>query len=198
MNIVTNILMGWDRKLQCPIPSGELFDFCIGFLHRHSPKDLGTSMSIGWCIPMGMPINTTRFLQLVKDPNSQFMNHFIAHQITLLQTEKPILKGAFCLDCDGFLQVLVLFIPIFKRPKQNASVPIAANCPIFKTSFTNEHLLWQTITKLATSIGIQPKTFNPIEIENFINALNLLPFPNAKSNSFKVNSIVLTLTLLRH
>lgn len=145
-------------------------------------------MSIGWCIPMRMPITTTRFLQLVGDPNSQFMDHLIAYQTTLIQMETPILKGAFCLDCDGFLQVLVLFISMFKRPKQNACVLIATNCPIFKTCFTNEHLLRQTTTKLATSIGIQPKTFNPIGIENFINnALDLLPFPNAKSNTFKVN-----------
>ncbi len=155
-------------------------------------------MSIGWCIPMGMPIITTRFLQLVGDRNSQFMNHLIAHQTTLLQTETPILKRALCFDCDGFLQVLVSFISIFKRPKQNACVPIVANCPIFKTCFTNEHLLKQTTTKLTTSIGIQLNTLNPVEIENFINALDLLPFPNAKSNTFKVNSIILPLTLLRY
>jgi hypothetical protein len=100
------------------------------------------------------------------------MNHLIAHQTTLLQTETHILKGAFCLDCDGFLQVLVLSIPIFKRPKQNASVSIVANCPIFKTCFTNEHLLKQTYQIGNLHIGIQLKTFNPIEIENFINALN--------------------------
>ncbi len=107
-------------------------------------------------------------------------------------------KKGFSSCCDGFFQVLVLFIYIFKRPKQNACVPIVANCPIFKTCFTNEHLLKQITTKLATSICIQPKTLNPIEIENFINALNLLPFLDAKSHTFKMNSIVLTLTLLRY
>jgi hypothetical protein len=53
-------------------------------------------------------------------------------------------------------------------------------------------------TKMATSIGIQPKTFNPTEIENFINALDPLPFPDAKSNTFKMDLIVLTLTLFRY
>jgi hypothetical protein len=49
-----------------------------------------------------------------------------------------------------------------------------------------------------TSIGIQPEIFNPTEIENLINALDPLPFPDAKSNIFIVDSIVLTLTLLRY
>jgi hypothetical protein len=74
-------------------------------------------MSIGWCIPMRMQITTTMFLQLVGDPNSPFMNHLIAHQTTFFHMEMPIFKRAFCLDCDGFFQVLVLFIYIFKRPK---------------------------------------------------------------------------------
>jgi hypothetical protein len=49
-----------------------------------------------------------------------------------------------------------------------------------------------------TSIGIQLETFNATKIENFINAPDPLPFPNAKSNTFKVDSIVLTLTLLKY
>jgi hypothetical protein len=49
-----------------------------------------------------------------------------------------------------------------------------------------------------TSIDIQPQNPNPNEIENLINALNPLPFPDAKSNIFIVDSIVLTLTLLRY
>jgi hypothetical protein len=51
---------------------------------------------------------------------------------------------------------------------------------------------------MATSIGIQPKTFNLAKIEIFINALDPLPFPDAKSSTFKVDSIVLTLTLFRY
>jgi hypothetical protein len=51
---------------------------------------------------------------------------------------------------------------------------------------------------MVTSIGIQPKTLNLAKIENFINAIDLLPFPNPKSNTFKVDSIVLTLTLFRY
>jgi hypothetical protein len=49
-----------------------------------------------------------------------------------------------------------------------------------------------------TSIGIQLETFNATKVENFINAPDPLPFPNAKSNTFKVDSIVLTLTLLKY
>ncbi len=64
-----------------------------------------------------MPTTTTKFLQLVRIPNSLSMNHLIAHQTTLLQMEVPILKGAICLDYDGPLQVLVLLIYAFKRPK---------------------------------------------------------------------------------
>jgi len=44
MNITIDVLMGWDRKLHCPIPSGGLFDFCKGFFASWSPKDFGTSM----------------------------------------------------------------------------------------------------------------------------------------------------------
>ncbi len=94
----------------------------------------------------------------------------------------PILKGAICFDYDGPFQVLVLPIFVFKRPKQNTSAFIAANCPTCKTCFINEHLLKQTTTKLMTSIDIQPKIFNPIEIENLNNALDPLPFLDAKSN----------------
>jgi hypothetical protein len=112
--------------------------------------------------------------------------------------EVPILKGAICLDYDGPLQVLVLLIYAFKRPKKNACAPIAANCPTCKTCFTNEHLLRQTSTKLVTFIVEQPETFNPIKIENLINASYPLPFLDAKFNTLKVDSIVLTLTLLRH
>jgi hypothetical protein len=32
MNIVIGVSMGWDKKLQCPTPSGELFNFCKRFL----------------------------------------------------------------------------------------------------------------------------------------------------------------------
>ncbi len=126
------------------------------------------------------------------------MNHLIAHQTTFLQMEVPILKGAICHDYDGLLQVLVLLIYAFKRPKQIACVPIVVDCPTCQTCFINEHFLRQTTTKLMTSIGIQLKTFNHIKIENLINALDPLPFPNEKSNTFKVDSIVLTLTLLRY
>jgi len=31
MNIVIDALMGWDRKLQHPIPNGGLFSLCKGF-----------------------------------------------------------------------------------------------------------------------------------------------------------------------
>jgi hypothetical protein len=58
--------------------------------------------------------------------------------------------------------------------------------------------LKQTTTKLMTSIDIQFKIINSIEIENLINALDLFPFPNEKSNIFIVDSIVLSLTLLRY
>jgi hypothetical protein len=112
-----------------------------------------------------MPTTTTRFLKLVKHPNSPFMNRFIARQTTLLQMEIPISKGAICLDYDGPLQVLILLAFIFKRLKQNASAPIVANCPTCKTCFINEHLLKQTTTKLMTSIDIQLETLNPTRIE---------------------------------
>jgi hypothetical protein len=139
-----------------------------------------------------MPTTTTEFLQLVRDPNSMFMNCLIAHQAIFLQMEVPILKRAICPNCDSPFQVMVLPVFAFKKPKQNTCAPIVANCPTCKTCFTSEHLLKQTTTKMAISIGIQPKTLNPTKIENFINALDLLPFPDAKSNTFKVDSNVLT------
>ncbi len=86
------------------------------------------------------------------------MNYLIAHQTTLLQMKIPILKGAICHDYDGPLQVLILLISAFKRPKQNECAPIAVNCPTCKTCFISEHLLRETTTKLMTSIGIQPNT----------------------------------------
>jgi hypothetical protein len=82
------------------------------------------------------------------------MNHHIIHQTTLLQMEIPISKRVICPNYDGFLQVLVLHVSIFKMPKQNTCVPIVANCPTCKNYFTNEHFLRQTIVKLPTSIGI--------------------------------------------
>jgi hypothetical protein len=126
------------------------------------------------------------------------MNRFIAHQTTLLQMKVPILKGAIYPSCDGLHQVLVLLVFVFKRPKHNTSAPIATICPTCKTCFINEHLLKKTTTKLMTSIDIQPQNPNPNEIENLINALNPLPFPDVKSNIFIMDSIVLTLTLLRY
>jgi hypothetical protein len=126
------------------------------------------------------------------------MNHLIAHQSTFFQMEVPISKGAICHDHDGTLQVLVLFVFVFKRPKQNASAPIAKNCPTCKSYFISEHLLKQTTTKLMTSINIQREILNPIKIENFINAPNLLFFPDSKSNTLIMDSIILTLTLLRY
>ncbi len=143
-----------------------------------------------------MPTTTTRFLQLVRNSNSPFMNCFIAHQTTFFQIKVPILKGAICPNHDDPLQVLVLLDFDFKRPQQNKCAPIVANCPTCKTYLTNEHFLKQTTTKLVTLIGIQLETFNPTKIENFINTPDLLPFP--KSNTFKVDLIVLTLTLLRY
>jgi hypothetical protein len=70
-----------------------------------------------------------------------FMNHFITHQTTFLQMEVPILKRAICLYYDGPLQVLILHVFAFKRPKQNACAPIAMNYSKCKTCFTSEHLL---------------------------------------------------------
>ncbi len=142
----------------------------------------------------GMPTTTTRFLQL-RISNSLFMNRFIAHQTTFLQIKIPILKSVIR-NHDGPLQVLVFLDFDFKRPKQNACAPIVASCPTYTTCFTNEHLLKQTTTKLVTLIGIQLETLNPPKIENLINTLDLLPFP--KSNTFKVDLIVLTSTLLRY
>jgi hypothetical protein len=84
--------------------------------------------------------------------------------------------------------MLILHVFAFKRPKQNACAPIAMNYPKCKTCFTNEHLLMQTTTKLATSIGNQHETLNPTEIENFVNTLDSLLFLHAKSNTFKVDS----------
>jgi len=146
----------------------------------------------------GMPTTRTGFLQLARDPNSTFMNHLIAHQTTFLQMEVPIWKGAICPKCDGPFQMIVLPIFALIRPKQNTCAPIATNCPTCKTCFTSEHFSMQTTTKMATSIGIQLKTLNPTKIENFINALDPLPFSDAKSNTFKIDSIVLTLTLFRY
>jgi len=87
-------------------------------LHPRSPKDLGTSTPIGWIIPMAcQPLPLGFYNLLIKDPNSLFMNCLIAHQITFLQMEVPISKGAICFDCDGLLQMLILPVFIFKRPK---------------------------------------------------------------------------------
>jgi hypothetical protein len=112
--------------------------------------------------------------------------------------EIPISKGAICHDHDGPLQLLVLSVFVFKRPKQNASAPIATNCPTCKTCFICEHLLKQTTTKLMTSISIQLENLNPTKIENLINAPYSLFFPNAKPNTLIVDSIVLMLKLLRY
>ncbi len=144
-----------------------------------------------------MPTITTGFLRLVKDPNSIFMNCLVAHQTTFFQMEIPISKGAICHNYDSPFQMLILPVFAFKRPKKNTCAPITMNCPTWKTCFTSEHLLRQTTTKMVTSISIQPKTLNPAKIENFINPIDSLPFPNPKSNTFKVDSIVLTLTLFR-
>jgi hypothetical protein len=65
----------------------------------------------------GMPTTTTRFLQLIKDPNSSVMNHFITHQTTFFQMEIPISNWPICPNYNGFLQVLVLYVSIFKMPK---------------------------------------------------------------------------------
>jgi hypothetical protein len=143
-----------------------------------------------------MPTTTTRFLQLVRNSNSPLMNRLIAHQTTFLQIKVPISKGAICPNHGGPLQVLVLLVSNFKRLKQKACVLIVVNCPTCKTCFTNEHLLKQTTTKFVTLIGIQLETLNPTKIENRINTPNSLPFP--KSNTIKVDLIVLTLTLLKY
>jgi hypothetical protein len=49
-----------------------------------------------------------------------------------------------------------------------------------------------------TSINIQLEILNPTKIENLINALDLLLFPYAKFNTLIMDSIVLTLTLLKY
>jgi hypothetical protein len=92
--------------------------------------------------------------------------------------------------------MLILLIFAFKRPKQNTCAPIVASCPTCKTCFINEHFLNQTTTNLATFIGIQLETLNPTKIVKLINALDPLPFQ--KSNTFKVDLIILTLTLLKY
>jgi len=112
-----------------------------------------------------MPTTTTRFLQLVRNSNSPFMTHLIAHQTTCLQIKVPNSKGAICPNHGGLLQVLVLLVSNFKRLKQKACVPIVASCPTCKTCFTNEHLLKQTTTKLVTLIGIQLETLNPLRLK---------------------------------
>jgi hypothetical protein len=64
MNIVINILMRWDKKLQCPTPSGGLFGFCKRFASTKSQR-LG-NLNAHWLVyTHGMPTTTIRFLQLV-------------------------------------------------------------------------------------------------------------------------------------
>ncbi len=133
--------------------------FVKGFLHPWSPKDLGASMPIGWCIPMAcqpLPLGFCNLLEFKLD-----IYKLVAHQTTFLLIKVPISKGAICPNCDGPLQVLVLLVFSFKRPKQNKCAPIVANSLTCKSCFTNEHFLKQTTTKLATFIGIQLETFNP-------------------------------------
>jgi hypothetical protein len=104
----------------------------------------------------------------------------------------PISKGAICPNCDGLdLQVLVLHISPFKRPKQNTCVLIALNCPTCKTYFTNEHFLKQT-TYYQIGDPHRYETLNPIEILNLINAPDPLPLLDANFNTFKLDSIVIT------
>jgi hypothetical protein len=129
----------------------------------------------------GMPTTTTRFLQLAKDQSSPFMNRLLAHQTTLVHAKVPITKGTIFPDCEGLLQVLVFSISTFKRSKYNLDAPIAANCSKCKTCFTSEHLLQQTTSKLAISKGIRPEHIQLIEIKNFTNAPDPLPFPAATS-----------------
>ncbi len=153
-NIVIDVLMGWDEKLQCRIPNGGLLDFCRRFLTSTKFQGFG-NLHAHWLVyTHGMPTTTTMLLQFIKDPNSSIMNHLITHQTTFFQVEILISKWAICPNYDGFLQVLVLHVSTFEMPKENTCAPIIANCPTCKNCFTNEHFLRQTIIKLATSIGI--------------------------------------------
>jgi len=154
MNIIVDVLMGRDRKLQCRTPSGGLFNFCKRFLTSTKFQGYG-NLHAHWLVyTHGMPTTTTRFLQFIRNPNSMIMNHFITHQTTIFQMEIPVLIGAICPNYDGFLQLVVLHVSTFKMPKQNTCAPMVANCPTCKNCFTSEHFLKKTTTKLATSIGI--------------------------------------------
>jgi hypothetical protein len=83
-----------------------------------------------------MSTTTTKFLQLVKNPYSPFMEHLLAHQLPFLQVIMLVAKGIIDANYDEHLQVMVLLIFTFKKPKHNMDVLVATNCSVCKTYFT--------------------------------------------------------------
>jgi hypothetical protein len=94
-------IYGMDLKLWCPTLSGGLFGFCKRFSTSTETQGSGNLQAHWLVYAHGMPTTTTRFIKLVRYPNSPFMNHFIANQTTFLQMKVPISKGAIYLDWDG-------------------------------------------------------------------------------------------------
>jgi hypothetical protein len=197
MGIVINVVLGQDTKTKIPVAGGGLFGFCKGFFALTESQG-SRNLHAQWLVYIyGIPTTTNRLLQLANVPNSLFMDQLLAHQTTLMHAEIPISKGAICPDCNGPLQVLVVRVSAFKRPKRNVSAPIACNFLTCKTCFTSESLLQQIACKLAISKKIRPELLQPNEIETFINAPRPLPFLDATAHTFIANSVILTLTLLR-
>jgi hypothetical protein len=94
-----------------------LLAFVKGFLHPHNPKDMATSMAASWYISMACQPLLPSFLQLVKNPYSPFMDHVLAHQSPFFQVMMLVAKGIIDPNYDEHLEVLVLLIFTFKKPK---------------------------------------------------------------------------------
>jgi hypothetical protein len=95
-------LMEWDGKLQCPTPSGGLFGFYKGYLHPHSPNDLGTSMPTSWCIPMAcqpLPLGFYNLLKIQTPPLWTASLHIKQH---FSKRKYPFRKGRFVMTMMVF------------------------------------------------------------------------------------------------
>ncbi len=102
MNIVIDVLMGWDKKLQCPSPCGGLFGFYKRLFASTFPNDMGTSMPTSWCIPMArqpIPLGFYNLLKIQTPPLWTASLHIKQH---FYKWKYPFRKGLF------FMIMLVL------------------------------------------------------------------------------------------
>jgi hypothetical protein len=116
-NIVIDILMGWDKKLQCRTPSGGLFNFCRRFLTSTKFQGFG-NLHAHWLVyTHGMLTTTTRFLQFIKDPNSLVMNHPLHIKQHFSKWRYLFRKGLFVLTMMVFYKCWSYLFLLSKCPK---------------------------------------------------------------------------------